>query len=244
MPPESFAPPHLLEQLMQIARMSALEEMASGFAHEINQPIGAIATFAQAAERMLNRPEPAVAPAREVLQHISQQALGAGNGIRRIRDLFHRAEGARSVHSMATLIDELQPVLELLAERAGFELETRIGETLPAVSIDPLRIQHVIFTLVQNAIEAPRAESAPTRVRLEATGDRYGVVTSVTDWGRGIAGAGRDNLVRPFYTTKANGTGLGLASSRAIVEAHEGSIGAEDVAGAGARFWFHLPATA
>jgi C4-dicarboxylate-specific signal transduction histidine kinase len=233
----------LLEQLMQIARVSALEEMASGFAHEINQPIGAITTFAQAAERMLNRPEPAVAPAREVLQHISQQALGAGSGIRRIRDLFNRAADTRTVCEMGKVIDELIPVLTLLAERASIDLETHIAESLPAVSIDRLRIQHVIFTLVQNAIEAPRAEGALARVRLEATGDRYGVTTSVTDWGSGI-GAGKDNLFRPFYTTKANGTGLGLASSRAIVEAHEGSIGAEDAPNAGARFWFHLPTAA
>src|SRR5262245_62597140 len=125
---------------MQIARASALEEMASGFAHEINQPIGAIATFAQAAERMLGKADPAVAPAREVLGHISHEALNAGNGIRRIRSLFHRAEGTRTVCAIAGLIEELHPVLALLADRTGIELETRIAAELPAVSIDRLRI--------------------------------------------------------------------------------------------------------
>jgi two-component system sensor kinase FixL len=93
----------LLEQLLQIAKISALEEMASGIAHELNQPIGAMATFAQAAERMLDRPEPMVQSAIEVLRHISQEALNAGKGIRRIRGLFdgHRDGGHRRAHAGA-----------------------------------------------------------------------------------------------------------------------------------------------
>lgn len=232
----------LLEQLMQIARTSALEEMASGFAHELNQPIGAIATFAQAAERMLSRPEPMTPAALDVLRHISNEALNAGQGIRRIRKLFNDTTVARSVCAMTDVLSELMPVLELLASRAGVQLEVAIEESLPPVAVDRLRVQHVLYTLVQNSLEVRRPEHRPPRVRLELSGDRYAVTTAVIDNGVGLSTEARAQLFRPFFTTKDRGTGLGLASSRAIVEAHEGAIGCEDVDGGGARFWFRLPA--
>lgn len=233
----------LLEQLMLIARASALEEMASGFAHELNQPIGAIATFAQAAERMLTRPEPMTAAAVDVLKHISNEALNAGQGIRRIRKLFNDGTVARSVCALPDILGELMPVLELLARRAGVELEIAVDESLPLVSADRLRIQHVIYTLVQNSLEVRRPSERAPRVRIEATGDRYSVTLAVIDNGIGLSAEARAQLFRPFFTTKEHGTGLGLASSRAIVEAHEGAIGCDDVTSGGARFWFRLPAT-
>jgi C4-dicarboxylate-specific signal transduction histidine kinase len=233
----------LLEQLMQIARISALEEMASGFAHELNQPIGAIATFAQAGERMLSRPEPMTAAASDVLRQISNQALNAGQGIRRIRKLFNDATVARSVCAVPDVLSELMPVLELLAGRGGVTLEMAIDEALPMVSVDRLRIQHVLYTLVQNSLEVARPPGQPAHVRIEVTGDRYAVITAVIDNGIGLSSDARGQLFRPFFTTKDHGTGLGLASSRAIVEAHEGTIGCNDVDGGGARFWFRLPAT-
>ena len=231
----------LLEQLMQIARTSALEEMASGFAHELNQPIGAIATFAQAAERMLSRPEPMTSQALDVLRHISNEALNAGQGIRRIRKLFNDVAVARTVCAMSDVLAELMPVLALLASRAGARLEVTIDDALPAVSVDRLRIQHVLYTLVQNSLEVRRAEQRRPRVLIEVTGDRYAVTTAVVDNGVGLTTEARAQLFRPFFTTKDQGTGLGLASSRAIVEAHEGAIGCDDVQGGGARFWFRLP---
>lgn len=227
---------------MQIARTSALEEMASGFAHELNQPIGAIATFAQAAERMLSRPDPMMPAALDVLRHISNEALNAGQGIRRIRKLFNDTAVARTVCSMTDVVAELMPVLKLLASRAGVQLDVVIDDSLPSVSVDRLRIQHVLFTLVQNSLEVRRPENVPARVRLEVGGDRYAVTTAVIDNGVGLTTEARAQLFRPFFTTKDQGTGLGLASSRAIVESHEGAIGCDDVEGGGVRFWFRLPA--
>lgn len=227
---------------MQIARISALEEMASGIAHELNQPIGAITTFAQTGERMLRRPEPMVEEAREVLHHVTDEAFKAGQGIRRIRSLFDGQHGARARCEIADVITELEPILRLLAGRSGATLTIGIHPGLPPVSIDRLRIQHVVFTLVQNALEAPCRKDAVPGVRIEVTGDRYAVLTTVSDQGAGVAADIRDQLFRPFFTTKQNGTGLGLASSRAIVEAHEGAIGFDNVEGSGARFWFRLPA--
>ena len=228
---------------MQVARTSALEEMASGFAHEINQPIGAIATFAQAAERLLARPDPPLESVREILHHISVEALNAGQGIRRIRSLFDRTRSMRAQCQMADVVLELRPVLDLLSSRHNATLAVNIRQELPYLLIDRLRIQHVLLALVQNALEAPYHGDASPRVLIEVDGDRYTVVVAVIDQSLGMPAGAREHMFRPFFTTKSNGTGLGLASSRAIVEAHEGKIGFDAVPGGGTRFWFSLPAT-
>jgi C4-dicarboxylate-specific signal transduction histidine kinase len=241
--PEQARTALLMEQLLQIARLSALEEMASGIAHEINQPIGAIATFAQAGRRMLERPEPMIQSASDVLQQISSEALSAGAGIRRIRSLFnsHRAEPRDC--NLAEVVKELLPVLELLAVRSGATLEFSAQTDLPLVAIDRLRIQHVLFALVQNALEAPHRDNEAASIRIDVSGDRYGTCVAVEDRGLGIPADAREHLFRPFFTTKEHGTGLGLASSRAIAETHAGSLDFEDVEGGGTRFCLRLPAS-
>jgi two-component system sensor kinase FixL len=232
----------LLERLLQIARISALEEMASGIAHELNQPIGAIATFAQAAQRMLNRPDPMLQPTSEVLQHISQEALNAGQGIRRIRSLFNGQAHELVECHIGDVISELMPIFELLTRSRGARLALSIPPDLPNVSIDRLRIQHVLFALLQNALETPTRQGEPPEIHIDVTGDRYGVQIAVNDRGMGVPEQARGHLFHPFFTTKTHGTGLGLASSRAIAEAHEGSMGFENVEGGGARFTLRLPA--
>jgi C4-dicarboxylate-specific signal transduction histidine kinase len=235
--------PHvLMEQLMAIARVSALEEMASGIAHELNQPLGAIATFSQAGERMLSRPQPMTTAALEVLQHINREAMNAGEGIRRIRRLFNHSGTKHPPCSMRDLVSELKPVLDLLASRYKSTLAVQCEERLPLIAVDRLRIQHVLLTLVQNAFEAPKLPGTTNTVRIDVTSDRYAVQTSVTDRGTGVEEQQKPQIFRPFFTTKSEGTGLGLASSRAIIESHEGTIGFEDAEGGGTRFWFRLPA--
>lgn len=235
--------PELLEQLLNVARASALEEMASGIAHELNQPLGAIATYSQAGERMLRRPVPMVEAAADVLKQISQEAMAAGDGLRRIRRLFDRGHGERSIKVLRDVVTELEPVLALLATRAGARLVVDVGASLPQVSIDSRQIQHVLFMLVQNAIDASRGLGGQPTIRIETGSDGYTVETAVTDCGSGIPSHARSQLFHPFFTTKAGGTGLGLVSSRTIIEAHEGTIGFDDVPGGGTRFWFRLPVT-
>jgi C4-dicarboxylate-specific signal transduction histidine kinase len=232
----------LLEQLLQIARLSALEEMASGMAHELNQPIGAITTFAQAAQRMLDRPDPMIPASVEVLEHISNEALNAGAGIRRIRSLFNGNPHDHVVCDISDVLTELKPVLDVLATRWRAQLTVTVQPPIPEVAIDRLRIQHVLFTLVQNALEAPTRNSEPPNVRIGISGERYGVRIDIEDNGLGIAAADKSHLFHPFFTTKQHGTGLGLASSRAIIEGHDGTIGVEDLPGGGTRFWLRLPA--
>ncbi|HKS54852.1 MAG TPA: ATP-binding protein [Steroidobacteraceae bacterium] len=232
----------LLGRLLEIARISALEEMASGIAHELNQPIGAITTFAQAAQRMLNRPEPMIAQTSDVLGHISHEALNAGQGIRRIRSLFNGQPHGLVECQIADVVGELMPIFDLLGRPRSATLALSVEPDLPKVSIDRLRIQHVLFALIQNALEAPTSQGLSPHIGIAVTGDRYGVQVAVTDRGTGVPEQAREQLFHPFFTTKTHGTGLGLASSRAIAEAHQGSIGFENVAGGGARFWLRLPA--
>jgi C4-dicarboxylate-specific signal transduction histidine kinase len=232
----------ILNQLMEIARVSALAEMASGISHEINQPLGAIAAFSQAGERLLSRPDPLVERAADVFRQISQEALSAGEGIRRIRRLFDPAAVSRSRCGMSELIAELSPIFDLLAQQYHGKLEFTAPAAEPRLLLERLRIQHVLFALVQNGFEAADGGPQAPLVSIHVVSDRYGVETSVVDNGSGVADGIEDQLFKPFFTTKPQGTGLGLASCRAIVEAHEGSIGFERIPG-GSRFWLRLPSS-
>jgi two-component system sensor histidine kinase DctS len=234
-------PEAIVNQVIEITRSTALGEMASGIAHELNQPLGAIATFSQAGIRMLDRPEPMVARALDVFKQISQEALNAGEGIRRIRRLFDQEDLARAFYSMDDLIVEIRPVLDLLSRRYGGTLEFSPCSNSPAVSVDRVKIQHVVVSLVQNGFESAQNGSEPPRVAVTVSQDRYGSETSIIDSGPGIPEGTQNRLFKPFFTTKPQGTGLGLASCHSIIEAHEGQIGFENHDGQGCRFWFRLP---
>lgn len=233
----------VFERLLQVARMCALEEMASGIAHELNQPLGAIATFAQAGERMLNRPEPMVLRALDVFKQISSEALTAGEAIRRIRSLFNHRESMQQLCVMGELLTEIQPVLEMLSQKVNGQLEIGAVPMTPALLMDKSRIQHVLFALVQNAFDASVHSGVTPVVKITLEADRYMLQINVSDNGPGIAAEIHSQLFRPFFTTKQRGTGLGLASSRAIIETHGGTIGFDNLTTSGSRFWFRLPMT-
>jgi len=231
----------ILKQLMEIARASALAEMASGMAHELNQPLGAIATFAQAGQRMLDRQDPMVSRAHDVFRQINLEALAAGEGIQRIRRLFGQELSSRTRCQLPDLIAELQPVLDALALPVVAEVRVDAPYPLPDLLIDRLRIQHVLCALAQNAVDACADAPGTPTIWIDISSDRYAVETGVSDSGPGVPAELQDQLFRPFFTTKPQGTGLGLASSRAIIESHEGTIGFANLPAGGSRFWFRLP---
>jgi two-component system sensor kinase FixL len=216
--------------LLEIARASVLAEMASGVAHELNQPLGAIATFAQAGERMLDRPSPMLSRALDVFRQINQEALGAGEGIKRIRRLFEQGSPQRIRCQMPELVEELRPVLEILVNRTEGAVRVDIPDAVPDLLIDRMRIQHVLYALAQNAVDAGLQSSCAPSIRIDVSADRYAVETGITDSGPGVPAELQQQLFRPFFTTKPQGTGLGLASSRAIVEAHDGTMGFDEFA--------------
>ncbi len=179
--------------------------------------------------------------ALDVFRQINVAAMGAGEGIRRIRRLFDHQALNRTPSRISKLIEELRPLFAVLAMRIQSDLTFEVDPAIPELPVDRLRIQHVLFALVQNAFDAAANGSGAPHIAVGAHADRYAVAISVSDSGPAISAAVREHLFRPFFTTKSQGTGLGLASARAIVEAHGGSIGFENLATGGNRFWFRLP---
>jgi signal transduction histidine kinase len=234
-------PDLILRQLLEIARTSALAEMASGVAHELNQPLGAIATFSQAGERMLDRSEPMVGGALDVFRQINLEALGAGESIKRIRRLFEQEAPQRTRCQLSELVAELRPVLDILASRTHADLRVEARRPIPDLLIDRTRIQHVLYALFQNAVDAGAPALQTPSILIDISADRYSVETGVTDSGPGVPADLQAKLFRPFFTTKPNRTGLGLASSRAIIESHDGTLGFDNLPAGGSRFWFRLP---
>jgi C4-dicarboxylate-specific signal transduction histidine kinase len=230
-----------LSQLSAAIRSLVLAEMASGMAHELNQPLAAIATFSHAGERMLNRSDPMVERALDVFRQIGQEALGAGSRLQKIRNLFELDRSHHTRCQIAELIAQMQPILMTAAEQADVTLKFDMTGTYPAVQVDRLRIQSVLLALVQNAIEASSVHAGERVIRIDVVAERHAVEIGIVDSGAGITAEHAEQMFRPFFTTKAHGTGLGLAASRATIEAHEGTMGFLNLSAGGTRFWFRLP---
>jgi C4-dicarboxylate-specific signal transduction histidine kinase len=239
--PELSSAETFLKQLMGVVRRTALAEMASGLAHELNQPLAAIATFSHAGDRMLNRPEPLVERALGVFRDVSHEALSAGERLQGIRRLFEQHLQRQARCQMSDLISEMRPVLDSLSRYGNATTRFDARGIIPDVCVDRLRIQNVLLALVQNAIDASAQTSGERLIRIDVLAERYTVETGITDSGPGIPADLTEQLFRPFFTTKPQGTGLGLACSRTIVESHEGTIGFQNRAQGGVRFWFRLP---
>jgi two-component system, LuxR family, sensor kinase FixL len=232
------------ERLTRVAHYATLGEMAAGVAHELNQPLTAITTYARACERHLDRPTPDFAEVREAVREIGAEGLRAGEIIRRLRQLVRGDASERRVTDINSLIEELRVLIAADARAQDVRLRIELQTDLPAAAVDPVQIQQVILNLVRNALEAVVDSPAEARaidlttVRA-ADGD---IEIRVVDNGPGVAAAVESRLFEPFCTTKEFGTGLGLAISRTIVNAHKGSIGNRKVKPHGAEFFIRLPA--
>ena len=235
-------------ELARVARLSTMGEMATGIAHELNQPLAAIANFARGSLRRVRSGDAVgaldlVAP----LEEICQQADRAGEVIRHVRDFVRKREPVRVAADLGPIVRSVARFAELEARQQGVALQLDIAPALPRVQADPIMIEQVIGNLVRNAIEAmAEAQSSPREVRVRTrTLDAAGAVeVEVADTGPGIDAARREQVFDPFYSTKPEGVGMGLSISRSIVEALGGSIRAGSRDGGGAVFVFTLPAAA
>jgi C4-dicarboxylate-specific signal transduction histidine kinase len=230
-----------LNRLLEIDRTSELAEMISGIAHELNQPLAAMATFSQAGARMLDRAEPLTGRSLDVFHDISQEALQAGARLQKLRRLFDAAPPQQTRCKMADLVAEVQPVLTSLAHGVCARLQIEVASDLPEVFVERLKIQRILLALVRNAADASSSLHADRIIRIDVLPERYFVETSITDGGAGVPAELKPQLFHPFFTTKPAGHGLGLSSSRSIVESHGGSMGFNNVPTGGVRFWFKLP---
>jgi two-component system sensor kinase FixL len=235
----------LQERLTHFSRLSTMGEMAAGLAHEINQPLSAIATYAQACQRFMRAPQHDDADVLEALVQINAQALRAGEVIRRLRNFVKNREVKREPLDCNRLLDDLRTLADTDARLHNVRLRIESEPGLPTVYGDSIQLQQVVLNLVRNAIDAMAdAPEASREVLLTTRRLPEGEIEIVVaDQGCGLAPEAAEHLFNPFFTTKAGGTGLGLAISRSIVRAHGGRLWHTPNPGAGARFHFTLPAS-
>jgi two-component system sensor kinase FixL len=216
----------LQERLLHVSRLATVGEMSDGIAHELNQPLCAVANYAQACDRLLGLPDPDIQEVRDSLQEITAQALRAGEVIRRLRSLARPQEGSRELTTVNPLIAELTDLIQSDAKHHRVRYRFEPGLDLPQVWIDRAQIQQLLLNLVRNSIEAladmPH-EDREVLVRSRRTGTGA-VEISVSDRGPGVSAGIAPHLFAPFFTTKSAGTGLGLAMSRTIARTHSGTL--------------------
>jgi two-component system, LuxR family, sensor kinase FixL len=234
-----------LERMNSVSRLATMGEMAAGISHELNQPLAAIANYAQACVRLLRLPAADIPEISGALEQIAGQALRAGEIIRRIRSLVRNEDVRRESQDINELIREVHGLLASDARVHDGKLALDLAASLPRVTVDGVQIQQVLMNLVHNAFEAqgPVHDGAAFEVRiatrLTVAGD---VEVSVNDLGPGLVGELEQKIFEPFFTTKASGTGLGLAISRSIIKAHDARLAYRANEPRGACFYFVLPA--
>jgi PAS domain S-box-containing protein len=231
------------EKLTHVARLSTMGEMATGLAHEINQPLTAIATYAQAGLRMMNAPGGAdPEDLSEAMKQITNQALRAGEVIKRLRAFVKNRATRTETLDLNRLIEDVQVLAESDARVNDVRLTLDLAPAMPPVSADPVQIQQVLLNLIRNAIDAlNEAAGAPREIVVRTRNELDAVEVAVIDRGPGIPAAVADHLFNPFFTTKSTGTGLGLAISRSIIRAHQGKLAHRPTPGGGTTFYFTLP---
>jgi two-component system sensor kinase FixL len=235
----------LQERLTHVSRLATVGEMASGIAHELNQPLAAIATYAHACDRLLGIPDPDIDEVQDALKQIAEQAVRAGDIIRRLRSLARTEETSRVLSDVNTVIQELTELIQANAKAHGVEYRRDLAPNLPVILVDRSQVQQVVMNLVQNALEALSlaqldVKEVVVRTRATPAGD---IEISVCDNGVGVDGSIVHRMFDPFCSTKPTGTGLGLPISRTIARAHGGSLEFRPNQPTGACFTMKLPTT-
>ena len=225
-----------------MSRFTALGEMASTLAHEINQPLTAIANYLKGCRRILERIEGDQVPMlREAVNHAADQAQRAGQVIRHLREFVARGESERHIENLPKLIEEASALALVGAKEKGVRVVFRLDPRAQLVLADRIQIQQVLLNLIRNAIEAMQ-DSERRELVIGTRGDPGDglVEVSVQDTGSGIAPEIAAQLFQPFVTTKKHGMGVGLSICRTIVESHGGKIWVESEQGRGTVFRFTL----
>lgn len=231
-----------LEELAHVARLSLMGEMASGIAHEVNQPLTAIAAYTEVCLNLLGMPSFDPAKLRAILTKTHQQALRAGQIVHRMRDFVRSKTSGRAAANINDLVRECIGLCaaEIRLQNIVFCLELTDG--LPQVYVNVIQVEQVLMNVLKNAIEAMHDQARPRHLIVRTQASAEGIEIVIKDNGHGVSDAERGNVMTPFFTTKKNGMGMGLAISRSLIEAHHGSLRFNSKAGKGTTFYVTLPA--
>jgi len=225
------------KEITHLSRVAMLGELSGALAHELSQPLTAILSNAQAAQRFLARPAPPLDELREIVADIISEDQRAGEIIQRLRRLFGKQAVPRQLLDARQLVDEVLRLLRNDLINHEVTLDTRLGDAALPVLADAVQLQQVLINLLMNACDAMAATAQGRRhIRVSAQAGADTVQLSVADSGTGIPDETLARIFDPFYTTKQRGMGLGLSICRNIVVSHEGLLWAENNAGGGATF--------
>lgn len=229
-------------ELARLARISELGEMASTLAHELNQPLSAIANYVQGCIRLLKDvDEPVAARFRDAFEETASQALRAGQIIRHLREFVTRGQTEKQPEDIRKMVEESAALALVGSREKGVATTFQFEPGTDTVMVDRVQIQQVLINLMRNAIDAMQ-ESEIRELLVRTSSAEGGVAVDVSDTGSGISNEIAAQLFKPFVTTKPGGMGVGLSISRRIVEAHGGAISASRNERGGASFRFTLPA--
>jgi PAS domain S-box-containing protein len=232
------------DELAHLARVSMMGELTASLAHEINQPLSAIMSNAQAAKRYLNTPAPDMEEVKEIINDIVKEDTRAGEIINRMRALLKKTKMELEPVDLNSVFREIGTLLNSDAVMRDIKIDLEFDPQLPFVRGDRVQLQQVALNLVLNAFDAMSGRPRGERWVLIRTGLKDSqVLAAVTDNGTGVSTEDPEKVFQPFFTTKTQGLGMGLSISRSIIIRHQGRIWAENNPGSGTTFYFSLPVT-
>ncbi len=233
-----------LDELAHVTRLGLMGEMASGIAHEVNQPLAAITSYTQVSLNMMRAKNPDKVKLIEVLAKTQQQALRAGQIVHRMREFVKSHAKQRSSADMNSLIYEAADLCIAELKQNNISLTCQLEEDLPPIDVDHIQIEQVLINLIRNSVDA--LKSLPEKQQRQLTISSRSTLNDtihieVKDSGPGIAKDQQQKILTPFHTTKADGMGMGLSISRSLIEAHDGHLYFNSEPGKGTTFYFTLP---
>ena len=233
------------EQVELLSRVSLLGEMTASLAHELNQPLAAIVNNATAAMQFLEQGRLNPEQLQDILNDVIADGRRASDVMHNVRSAIKKGAAIRGPINLNDVVKAVKHTVRPDAAAHLCKIETSLALELPPIEGDPVQIQQAVINLVRNAFDA-MGDTPPSRRIVEISADYNGegaICVAVRDYGSGISEVTRERLFERFFTTKDDGLGMGLAIVRSIIDAHGGSIGAENAEGGGARFYFRLPIT-